>query len=197
MRFFLSPAADRPPGTSWAMTQSYIEVATTTANVGTTYLYVSGATDADSVLVTACLGEELLSWIPIVEGPQYGRAWRHAITLAYPRIGAMLTSEAESSSGLSMSAGHDPDDQLRKWFISLPLRDLVLPPQVNDGNAQAFLNCERLQAAYATVLTESVAALREVTEDGLSKIDKDAPHRREFAKGVRQLQRSLQRVQQF
>jgi hypothetical protein len=180
------------------MTLSYIEVTMTTANVGTTYLYVSGATEPDSILVTACLGEELLSWIPIVEGAQYGRAWRHAISQAYPGIGAMLTSGAESPhSGLAMSAGHDPDDQLRKWFISLPLRDVVLPPQVNDENAQAFLNCERLQAGYATLLTASLAALREVTDERLSKIDKDAPHRREFAKGVRQLQRWAPALERF
>src|SRR5262245_29547660 len=107
MRFFLSPAADQPPGVSWAMTLSYFELARPTANIGTTYLYVSGATEADSVLVSACLGDELLSWIPIVEGPQHGRAWRHAISQAYPRIGALLTTGAESPySDMTMAAGH-------------------------------------------------------------------------------------------
>ena len=56
------------------MTRSYFEVATTAAGVGTTYLYVSGGTEPDSIVVTACLGDELLSWIPIVEGQQFGRA---------------------------------------------------------------------------------------------------------------------------
>jgi hypothetical protein len=193
MRFFLSPATDRPPGVSWAMTLSYFEVATTTAHVGTTYLYVSGGTEPDSILVTACLGDELLSSIPIVEGQQFGRAWRHAISQAYPRIGALLTAE----SGMTMAAGHDPDDQERKWFISLLVRDLVLPPRVDETNAGAFLSDERLQASYATVLTESLAALGEVTEAGLSKIDKDAPHRRELVKGVRQLQKLAPAFRQF
>jgi hypothetical protein len=198
MRFFLSPAADRPPGVSWGMTLSYFEIATTTANVGTSYLYVSGATEPDTILVSACLGEELLSWVPIVEGPQYGRAWRHAISQAYPRIGALLTAAVESPhSDMIMSAGHDPDDQQRKWSISLRLRDLVLPPMVNETNAQAFLNGERLHAGYATVLSESLAALREVTEDGLSKIDKDAPHRREFVSGVRHLQKLAPALERF
>jgi hypothetical protein len=193
MRFFLRPTTDRPPGGSWAMTRSYFEVATTAAGVGTTYLYVSGGTEPDSIVVTACLGDELLSWIPIVEGQQFGRAWRHAISHAYPRIGALLTAE----SGMTMTAGHDPDDQERKWFISLLVRDLVLPSRVDETNARAFLSDERLQVSYATVLTESLAALGEVTEDGLSKIDTDAPHRREFVKGVHQLQRLAPAFRQF
>jgi hypothetical protein len=193
MRFFLSPTTDRPPGVSWAMTLSYFEVATTTARVGTTYLYVSGGIEPDSILVTACLGDELLSWIAIVEGRQFGRAWRHAISQAYPRIGALLTAE----SGVTMTAGHDPDDQKRRWFISLLVRDLVRPSRVDETDAEAFLSDERLQVSYATVLTTSLAALGEVTEAGLSKIDKGAPHRREFVKGVRQLQKLAPALRQF
>jgi hypothetical protein len=198
MRFFLSPATDRPPGASWAMTMSYFEVTTTTAGTGTTHLYVSGGPTADTVSVSACLGVELLTWIPIVEGQRYGRAWRHAISDAYPRIGAMLTAGADADhSRMTMTAGHDPDDQLRKWTISLHLSDLALPPRVDESNAQTILFGERMSAAYATALRETLAALGEVTIDGLSKVDKDAPHRREFAKGVRQLQEWMPAIHRF
>jgi hypothetical protein len=192
MQFFFDPVAAQPPGLTWTMTLSYFEVVHSTPPAGTYTLYVSGSAQPDAVVVTACLGDELTTWIRLVEGPQFGAVWRRVIGHAYPTVGRMFEADPSST---SMGPGYDPDDQRRKWFVRLQVDELDLPAVVDQSNAAEFLTGERLMAAYEIVRYGALTTLNEIAHIGMSTVDKNAPHRREFGVGVERAQRWAPAVQ--